>query len=324
MARDLVNEPANFLTPTMFAKLAEEIAVECGINIKILNKEELVAEKMSALLAVNQGAVEPPCLVVMEYNGGEPNDKVLGLVGKGITFDSGGYSLKPSGHMFRMHCDMAGAAAVLGTMKSVAENKLKANVVAVMPLTENLTGPRSYKVGDVINTREGKTVEVLNTDAEGRLILADALSYIRSYKKIDYLVDIATLTGAIVRALGHFASGVMTNSQDLYKMLETASHKSGEKIWQLPLFEEYKNQLLSDIADLENTGGIPAGSITAATFLKEFVGDTPWAHIDIAGTAWMDESIMTYKKNPFLPKEGGTGVGTRTLYHLAELFVSMK
>lgn len=319
MARDLVNFPANYLNPQEFAAYASRVASETGMKIKILEKEEIAAEKMNALLAVNLGSVNPPRVVILEYNGGKPDGQVLGLVGKGITFDSGGLSLKDRESMFRMHCDMAGAAAVLGAMQCIAKNELPINVVAVMPLTENLVDAHSYKVGDVITTREGHTVEILNTDAEGRLILADALSYIRSYRQLDYLVDIATLTGAIVSSLGHFATGAMTNNQEFYSIVERASEQSTEKIWQLPLFEDYMAQIQSDIADFENTGGSPAGSITAAIFLKQFVGQVPWVHLDIAGTAWMDESTMTYMKNPFLPKEGGTGVGTRLLYHLAEL-----
>lgn len=321
MARDLVNEPACQMTPAAFALAAAEVAKSHGIKIKIMQREELVKENMHALLAVNAGSAEPACVVVMEYDGGRSEDKVLGLVGKGVTFDSGGLSIKSNEQMYRMHCDMAGAAAVLGAMRSIAANRLPVNVVAVMPMTENLIDARSYKVGDIIKTREGKTVEILNTDAEGRLILADALSYIRSYRKIDYLVDIATLTGSVVSALGHFCAGVMSNSNAFYKFLKAASACSSEKVWQLPLFEEYKTQIKSDIADLENSGGSPAGSITAAMFLHEFIGETPWIHLDIAGTAWMDESIQPYMKAPFLPKEGATGSGTRLLYFLAEQLV---
>ncbi len=318
LVRDLVNEPANFMTPDAFAKVAEKVAQENNMKITVLGKEEIKATGMEAIMAVNAGSVEPPRLVVMEYNGKE-GAKTLGLVGKGVTFDSGGLSLKPSDSMFRMHCDMAGAAAVLGAMESIAKQKLPVNVVGVMPLTENLMDAHSYKVGDIINTLEGKTVEILNTDAEGRLILADALTYIRRYKKLDYLIDIATLTGAIILALGHFCSGAMTTDEKLLNIVREAGEISGERIWQLPLFDEYKTQIKSDVADLENIGGRPAGSITAGIFLKEFVGDIPWVHLDIAGTATMDESIMTYAKNPFLPKEGATGVGTRLLYHVAEL-----
>jgi leucyl aminopeptidase len=319
MARDLVNLPANFLTPESFAQKAREVADESDIKIKVLGKIEIKKERMNALLAVNAGSENPPQLVIMEYNGGEKKGQVLGLVGKGITFDSGGLSLKPSDSMFRMHCDMAGAAAVLAAMECIAKNRLPINVVAVMPLTENLVDSKSYKVGDVIKSREGITVEILNTDAEGRLILADALSFIKDYRSLDHLVDIATLTGAIVTSLGHFCSGAMTNNQEFYQVMARAGENSGEKVWQLPLFDDYMAQLESDIADLENSGGRAAGSVTAALFLKQFVGQIPWIHLDIAGTAWMDETTMPYMKNPFLPKEGGTGVGARLIYHLAEL-----
>lgn len=317
--RDLVNEPANILTPVTFAEAAEKVAKESGMKITVLDKDQITEKGMKALLAVNYGSVEPPRVVVLEYNGGDVDGKTLGLVGKGVTFDSGGLSLKPADAMFRMHCDMAGAAAVLGAMECIAKQKLPVNVVGVMPLTENLVDSHSYKVGDIIGSMEGKTIEILNTDAEGRLILADALTYIRQYKKIDYIIDLATLTGAIVIALGHFCSGAMTNHQPLLDVIRDAGEVSGERIWQLPLFDEYKSQIKSDVADLENTGGRPAGSITAGVFLKEFVGDVPWVHLDIAGTATMDESIMTYSKNPFLPKEGATGVGTRLVYHVANL-----
>ncbi|GIW21664.1 MAG: putative cytosol aminopeptidase [Candidatus Sericytochromatia bacterium] len=322
--RDLVNEPANIMTPTAFANEAEKVAKECGLKIKIIDKEEMKELGMNTILAVNSGSFEPPKVVVLEYNGGGENGKTLGLVGKGVTFDSGGLSLKPADAMFRMHSDMAGAAAVLGAIQAIAKQKLPINVVGVMGLTENLVDAHSYKVGDIIKTMEGKTVEILNTDAEGRLVLADCLTYIRRYKKIDYLVDLATLTGAIIIALGVFASGMMTNNQELADLVKEAGEVSGERVWQLPLYEDYKSQIKSDVADLENSGGRPAGSITAAIFLKEFVGDVPWVHLDIAGTATMDESIMNYAKNPFLPKEGATGVGTRMMYHLAEILINKK
>ena len=292
LVRDVVNEPANVMTPAAFAEVAKKVAEENGIKITILEKADMQEKGMGLLLAVNAGSVEPPKLVVMEYNGGKADGKTLGLVGKGVTFDSGGLSIKPSDAMFRMHCDMAGAAAVLGAIESIAKLKLPINVVAAMPMTENLVDSHSYKVGDIIKSMEGKTVEILNTDAEGRLVLADALSYIRQYKKIDYLIDIATLTGAIILALGHFCSGIMGNDQKLVDIVKESGELSGERVWQLPLFEDYKSQIRSDVADLENIGGRSAGSITAASFLKEFVGEIPWVHLDIAGTATMDESIM--------------------------------
>jgi leucyl aminopeptidase len=310
------------LTPQDFIKHAQDLAQKTSLKIKVLDHKALEKENMNALLAVGAGSYNKPAMVILEHRGSPDNGQTLGLVGKGVTFDSGGLSLKPRGHMFRMHCDMAGAASVLGAMECIAKSQLPVNVVAVMPLTENLVDSTSYKVGDVISTREGITVEILNTDAEGRLIMADALSFVRSYSEPDYLVDIATLTGSIVTTLGHFCSGAMTNNQEFYKIMEKASVESCEKIWQLPVLDDYLAQISSDIADLENTGGSPAGSITAAIFLKQFVGQTPWIHLDIAGTAWMDESTMTYMKNPFLPKEGGTGSGTRLLYHLAEILSS--
>ncbi len=316
--RDLVNEPANFMTPDIFSQHAKKICDENGIKITILGKEEITEIGMHALLAVNAGSYEPPRFVLMEYNGGKEGSKTLGLVGKGVTFDSGGLSLKPSNSMIGMHSDMGGGGAVLGAMECIAKQKLPINVIAAIPLTENLVDSTSYKVGDIIGSLEGKTIEVLNTDAEGRLILADALTYIRQVKKIDYLVDIATLTGAIISALGHFCSGAMTTSQELFELTREAGEKTGERIWQMPLFDEYKSQIKSGFADLKNIGGSAAGSVTAAMFLKEFVGDVPWLHLDIAGTATMDESIMIYAKNPFLPKKGATGVGTRLLYQLAE------
>ncbi|MBC7475175.1 MAG: leucyl aminopeptidase [Candidatus Sericytochromatia bacterium] len=321
--RDLVNEPANFMTATIFADEAKKMADANGIEITILGKEEIEKIGMHALLAVNAGSKEPPRFVLMEYKGKE-GGKTLGLVGKGVTFDSGGLSLKPSDAMLGMHTDMAGGAAVLGAMQCIAQQKLPINVIAAIPLTDNLVDSTSYKVGDIIGSLEGKTIEVLNTDAEGRLILADALTYIRRHKPLDYLVDIATLTGAIIVALGHFCSGAMTTNQEFFEVAKAAGEKTGERIWQLPLFDEYKSQIRSSSADLENIGGRAAGSITAAIFLKEFVGEVPWIHLDIAGTATMDESIMTYAKNPFLPKKGATGVGTRLLYQLAESLSEQK
>lgn len=322
MVRDWVNEPANIMTPAAFADEAVKVSKEMGIDCQVLELEELKSENMHALLAVNAGSHNPAKMVVMYYHGGRTEDKLLGLVGKGITFDSGGLSIKSREAMYRMQCDMGGAGAVLGAMRAIAGNRLPVNVVAVMPLTENLIDSRSYKVSDIIQTREGKSVEILNTDAEGRLVLADALSYIRSHYNPDYLVDIATLTGAVVGALGHFCAAAMSNSYGLYKEVKTASVRSGEKVWQLPLYEDYKTQIRSDVADLENSGGKPAGAITAAMFLKEFIGTTPWVHIDIAGTAWMDDSIKPYMILPFLPREGATGAGVRLLYFLAEQLIS--
>jgi leucyl aminopeptidase len=313
LARDLVNEPAMELTPAVFAEHAEQIASTCGMDIKILEKEDMKKLGMGGILAVSQGSDEPPKMVIINYKG-NPGGKTVGLIGKGVTFDSGGLSIKSDSHLFRMNCDMAGAAAVLGALKAIAVTNLKVNILAVMPLTENLPDGRAYKVSDIIKTFEGKTVEILSTDAEGRLILADGLSYARR-EGADILIDIATLTGSIVTALGHQTTGIMGTDKDIIKYLIKSGDKSGERIWELPLFPEYKMQIKSDVADLENYGGPPAGAITAAMFLEEFTGGLPWAHLDIAGTATTDEEIMIYVKNPYLPKEGGTGVGVRTLYH---------
>lgn len=318
LAKDLINEPSSNMTPTIFSEKAKEISKECGLKIKILDKKDIQKLNMGAFLAVAKGSEEPPKLVVLEYKGGDKNSKTIGLVGKGITFDSGGLNLKPGESMFRMFCDMAGAGAVLCTMKAIAQQKLKINVVGVIPLAENIPDGRSYKPGDIIKSMSGKTIEILNTDAEGRLLLVDALTYIKENYKPDMIFDIATLTGAIVIALGRFASGIMGNDQELIEKMRIAGERSGERVWQLPLFEEYKAQLRSDVADIENSGGRDAGSITAAWFLREFVGDTPWVHIDIAGTAVMEETIMPYLKSPYLPKEGATGVGTRLLYYMIE------
>ncbi len=315
-ARDLVNEPAMVLTPTAFGEHAKHIASSCNIDIEILEKEDMVKLGMGSILAVSQGSEEPPKMVIMHYKGNQ-GGKTIGLIGKGITFDSGGISIKSDSHLFRMNSDMAGAAAVLGALKAIAVRKLKANIMAVMPLAENLPDGRAYKVSDIIKTFEGKTVEILSTDAEGRLILADALSYAR-HKGADILIDIATLTGSIISALGHQTTGIMGSDKDLINNLIKSGDKAGEMIWELPLFPEYKMQIKSDVADLENFGGSPAGAITAAIFLQEFTGRLPWAHLDIAGTATTDEAIMIYLKNPYLPKEGGTGVGVRTLYHFVK------
>ena len=311
-SRDLVNEPANTLTPAKFAEIAGDVAREMELEIEIFDEHELEKRGMNAILAVSRASEHPPRFIVLRYRG-NPGGKWVGLVGKGVTFDSGGLSLKPAESMNRMHCDMAGAAAVLGTIKVAAMMKLKVNCIAAMPMGENSVNSNSYRVGDIIKSFEGKTIEVLNTDAEGRLLLADALSY--TYKEgVEYLIDIATLTGGIVVALGNHVSGIMGSDQDLMNALVEAGTKTGERLWQLPLYKEYAMQLRSDVADIENSGGRPAHSITAGIFLKEFVGETRWAHIDIAGTATTDEAITLYLRNPYVPKEGGTGVGVRLLY----------
>jgi leucyl aminopeptidase len=312
MARDLINEPANVMTPVKFASAAEEVARDNEMEIKVLDVPEMEKLEMGALLAVTTSAANPPRLVVMKYEG-NPGGPRIGLVGKGITFDSGGLNIKTGDFMNHMHCDMAGAGAVLGAVRAAAQMKLKTNILAVMPMGENMPDASSYKVGDIIKSMEGKTIEILNTDAEGRLLLADALTY-SVREGVEYLVDIATLTGGVVIALGNLVSGIMGTDQELVNKLIAVGETTGERLWQLPLYKEYAGQLKSDVADLENSGGRPASSITAAYFLKEFTGSTKWAHIDIAGTATTDEAIVLYVKNPYVPKKGATAVGVRLLY----------
>jgi leucyl aminopeptidase len=319
--RDLVNEPACYMTPTIFAERAQVVADQFGIAIQILDQAAIEKEGMGAFLAVAKGSDEPPKMVVMEYTG-KPGAKKIGIVGKGVTFDSGGYDIKPSQGMLRMYADMAGAAATLGTIKAIAKQKLPINVVAIMPLAENLVNGKAFKPSDILTSMSGKTIEVLNTDAEGRLLLCDALTYAQKYHKPDILLDIATLTGAAIIALGRTVSAVLTNDNDLYSHMFKSGEYTGERVWQLPLYEEFRSQLVSDVADIESVGGRSAGTITAAVFLKEFIdAGQSWMHIDIAGTAMMEEEIARYVKNPYLPKEGGTGTGTRLLYHFVESFV---
>lgn len=320
-ARDLVNEPANKLTPAIFAEEAQKVADGLeNVSIKVLDRAAIEAEGMGSFLAVALGSDVPPAMVVMEYKG-NPGGKTIGIVGKGVTFDSGGYDMKPSSGMLRMYADMGGAAATLASFKAIATQKLPVNVVIVTPLTENLVNGKAFKPSDILTSMSGKTIEVLNTDAEGRLVLCDAMTYIQKYHNPDVLVDIATLTGAAIVALGRTVSATLTNDDDLYQRLYDAGEYSGERVWRLPLYEEYRSQLVSDVADIENVGGRSAGTITAAMFLKEFVDENrPWIHIDIAGTAMMEEEIARYVKNPYIPKEGGTGTGTRLLYHFIESF----
>lgn len=318
--RDLVNEPANYMYPVRFAELAQEVADKHGLSITVLGPDEMEKEGMGLHLAVAKGSDQPPRLVIMKYEG-NPGGKTIGIVGKGITFDTGGYDLKPSQAMLRMYGDMAGAAATLGTINAIAAEKMKVNVVVAMPLAENMVSGRAYRPSDILTSMAGKTVEMLNTDAEGRLVLADALTYVQKYHNPDVLVDIATLTGAVIIALGRTVSGVMTNEDDIYHRLFQAGEYTGERVWRLPLYEEYRSQLVSDVADIESVGGRSAGTITAAMFLKEFIdADRAWVHIDIAGTSMMEEEIARYVKNPYLPKEGGTGTGTRLLYHFVESY----
>ncbi|HEX6306921.1 MAG TPA: leucyl aminopeptidase [Longimicrobiales bacterium] len=306
IARDLQQRPGNMATPTFVAERAKQIADRLGLKVTVLDRGQIRKEGMHALLAVAQGTQEEPRFVVLEYRGGAKDAKPLVLIGKGVTFDSGGISIKPADRMEEMKYDMSGAAAVIGAMHAIAELELGVNVVALTPLTENLPSGTALKPGDVIGSHLGKTIEIVNTDAEGRLILADALSFARRYEPAA-IVNCATLTGACVIALGNHAIGLMGNNGPLIDEVRAAGQRTGERCWPLPLWDEYREQIDSTIADLKNSGGRAAGSITAGWFLKEFVADEiPWAHLDIAGTAYRDEAA------PYLRK-GAAGVPTRLL-----------
>ncbi len=311
-SRSLANEPSNLLTPMRLAERAREMAAEQDLECEILDQDRMRHLGMGALLGVAQGSAEPPALIIVRYKPASPGSSKdhLGLVGKGVTFDTGGISIKPAEGMEKMRYDMAGGAAVLGAMRAIAQLKPSIPVTALVPAVENMPGSRAQRPGDIVTTLAGKTVEVLNTDAEGRMILIDALTYAQRLG-CTHLVDAATLTGAVVVALGAVNAGAFGNNEAFLNKLLSAAKAEGEKMWQLPLDEEYKEQLKSAFADLHNIGGRPAGSITAAMFLKDFVGDTPWIHLDIAGTAWLDDA------KPYMAK-GASGVGVRTFVKLAE------
>jgi leucyl aminopeptidase len=310
--RDLANEPANLLTPTALADRAREMAAAYGLGYEILDQNRMRELGMGALLGVAQGSAEPPAMIILQYKpAAAPSSKDhLGLVGKGVTFDTGGISIKPAEHMDQMRYDMAGGAAMLGAMRAIAQLKPAIPVTAIIPAVENMPGSRAQRPGDIVKSLSGKTVEVLNTDAEGRMILIDALTYAQRLG-CTHLVDAATLTGSIVIALGHVNIGAFTNNQPFLDKLMAAAKAEGEKMWQMPIDEEYKEALKSDFADLHNIGGRPGGSVTAAMFLKDFVNDLPWVHLDIAGTAWLEEA------KPYMAK-GASGVGVRTFVRLAQ------
>jgi leucyl aminopeptidase len=308
LARDLVNEPANYMTPSNLADAAREVARKHSLEITVLEQEQVRALGMGAFLGVAQGSQQPPKFIVMRYDGRGTGEVDLALVGKGITFDSGGISIKPSEGMGDMKGDMAGGASVIATIGAVAELKLKANVIAIIAATENLPSGTALKPGDVLKAMNGKTIEIITTDAEGRLTLADAIGYARK-ENAKAIVDIATLTGAIQIALGNICTGAFTNNQDLMNKVLAAGEQAGDYIWQMPMFEEYKEQNKSDVADIKNSGGRPGGSITAAQFLAEFAEDSPWVHLDIAGTSDTD-------KEKGYQVKGATGVPVRTLVNL--------
>jgi leucyl aminopeptidase len=300
-ARGLQVLPGNVATPTYIAHVARELAQRHGFDVTILDKAAITKEKMGALLSVAQGSAEEPRFIALEYKGSDGAPIVL--IGKGVTFDTGGISIKPAQNMEDMKYDMSGAAAVLGTFEALGRLKPKIHVVGLIPSTENMPSGTAVKPGDVVTSHLGKTIEVINTDAEGRLILCDALSYARRYKPAA-VVDIATLTGAIVVALGHTAAGVMGDDEKLVEELRAAGEKAGERLWPLPLWEDYRDLMKSDIADVKNSGGRPAGSISAGWFLREFVDGFPWAHLDIAGTAYTERDEPGRVKGP-------TGIGVR-------------
>ena len=312
-ARDLANEPANQMTPTIMAQKAQEIAAAYGLEFEALGREKMKELGMGALLGVAQGSQEPPQLIVLRYWGAGKDSPQpgLGLIGKGITFDSGGLSIKPAEGMGDMKGDMSGGAAVLGAMRAIAQLQPKINVTGLVPATENLPSGSAFKPGDILKALDGKTIEVISTDAEGRLILADALAYARKLG-LSPLVDVATLTGACVVALGTVRTGAFTNNPALLAQVIAAGDEAGEKIWQLPTDEEYKELFKSEVADLKNSGGRWAGAITGAMFVGAFAEDTPWVHLYIAGTS----RLMEGKESAYAPR-WGSGVMVRTLANLA-------
>jgi len=309
-ARELANEPGNSLTPRVFADRARAMARQAGLGVEVLDEKQIAALNMGMLVGVARGSHEPPRLVVLRH---EPANAVpgvtLALVGKGVTFDTGGISIKPAENMDKMKDDMSGGAAVIGAMTAIAKLEAPVRCLGIVPMTENMPGGQAVKPGDILTSAEGKTVEILNTDAEGRLILGDALWYARQLGAT-HLVDVATLTGACVVALGKTTSGLFGTPDRWVDEVRRASELAGDRSWPMPVHDDYKEQLRSEIADFTNTGGRAGGAITAALFLKEFTGDLPWVHIDIAGTAWAEEA------RPYQPK-GPTGVAVRTLAQLA-------
>lgn len=304
-ARDLCNHPANVMTPSRVAQEAQNIAEDSGIALTVLERKDQEELGMGGMLGVARGSQEPSKFIVLEYSGGRKKDRPVVLVGKTITFDSGGISLKPSENMEQMKADMTGGAEVLGAVRAAAQLRLRVNVVGILPATENMPGGRATKPGDILRMLNGKTVEVQNTDAEGRLVLADGLAYAARFNP-QCIIDIATLTGACIVALGQFAIGMMGNDDALKADLKKAGEQAGERVWEMPLWEEYFEQLKSDVADMRNIGGRGGGMITAGMFLSKFVDDCPWVHLDIASTDW------STSERPYIGK-GPTAIGTRLL-----------
>jgi leucyl aminopeptidase len=313
--RELVNEPSNRMTPTMLADRAKKMAQEVGLQCEVYGADKIKELKMGAFWSVAQGSDEPPALIVLRYEpAGAPEKPVLGLVGKGITFDTGGISIKPADGMEKMKYDMAGGAAMLGAMRAIALLKPKIKVTMIVCATENMPSGKAQKPGDVQIAMSGKSIEIINTDAEGRLVLADGLFYARQLG-CTHLVDAATLTGAVVVALGYVHAGIFANDDKLYERFSKAEDQAGEKFWRMPLDDEYKEVIKSGIADIVNSGGRWGGAITAAMFLKEFAEDTPWLHLDIAGTAWTEEA------KPWIAK-GPSGIAVRSLVEFVKDFAA--
>jgi leucyl aminopeptidase len=309
--RELVNEPANLLTPMVLADKARAMALECGLECEILDQDRMMQLGMGSLLGVSQGSAAPPALIIVRYKPETPSKSTdhLALIGKGVTFDTGGVSIKPADGMEKMKYDMAGGAAVLGAIRAISKLKPSIPVTAFVPAVENMVSSKAQRPGDIVKSLNGKTIEVLNTDAEGRLILVDAITYAKRLG-CTHLVDAATLTGAIVVALGHVNIGAFTNNEDFLARVMSSAKTEGEKMWHMPLDDDYKDLLKSAFADLANIGGRWGGAVSAAWFLREFVDDTPWVHLDIAGTAWLDDA------KPFMAK-GPSGVCVRTFVKLA-------
>ena len=307
-ARDMAYEPGNGWTPSHFAAHGRMLAKKYSLKCTVLDKDAMKRLGMGGILAVNQGSMEPPKMVILEYRPIRKSQTVL-IVGKGLTFDSGGVSLKPAAGMEDMKYDMCGGAAVMALMQAVGEERPDLGVIAIIPSTDNMAGGSALKPGDIITHYNGLTSEIVNTDAEGRLILADALAYGLEKFKPDCVIDLATLTGAVIVGLGHHRTGLLGNNDELVGRLLAAGERSGEPLWRLPLGKEYTKQIESKVADIKNTGGKSAGTITAAAYLEKFVGDTPWAHLDIAGTAW------EFTEKSYVPK-GPSGIGVRTLLEL--------
>ncbi len=310
-ARNLISHPGNTATPTYLADHAKKIARKSKITCKVLGKREMEKLGMGALLGVSRGSHEPPALIVLEYFGTAKKKAPTVIVGKGVTFDTGGISLKPGAGMDEMKMDMSGAATTLSTLQAIADLKLPVNVIGIVAAAENMPGGSAIKPGDILKSMSGKTIEVLNTDAEGRLVLADALTYAQRYKPKE-VIDLATLTGAVIMALGHQAAAVIGTNPAMIKRLKESGDATGERVWELPLWEEFDKATKSDIADLKNIAspGVGAGSSMGAAFLKAFAGDQPWTHIDIAGTAWGEATAYTPK--------GASGYGVRLLIHYLE------